>query len=127
MSENLYTDYQKAHEDAKQLRDNSGKSVVLVKEPGYRYSVWDHDSYFALLRFMVGLTQENIDGHYNAIDSFYPASFYQPIFTDEEWDEQPIEDYEVWETRELAQAKFPGREIGEYTYNDIEDPIIHRQ
>jgi len=122
----LYTDHQKAHEDALQLRQDSGRAVLLVKDYGDRFTVWDHDLYFKTLSSMVGLTQEDIDAHYNKIDAFYPVSFYQPIFTDEEWEEQPIFDNEVWATKGLAQERFPGREIGEYTYNDIEDPLIHR-
>ena len=122
----LYKDRQRAHEDALQLREDSGKPTLLVKDSSGQYTVWEHDLYFKTIATM-GLSQEDIDRHYDNIDSFYPVSFWQPIFTDDEWEEQPIESYEVWATKGLAQNQFPGREIREYTYNDIEDPLIHGQ
>lgn len=120
-----YTDRDKAIQDALQLREDSGFGVLLVKGLDGLWQVWEHDLFFKTIATM-GLSQEDIDRHYDSIDSFYPVSFWQPIFTDEEWEEQPIESCEVWATKGLAQNQFPGREIAEYTYNDIEDPLLHR-
>ena len=122
----IYTDYQKAHEDALQLREDSGDNVLIAKdfEQVGAYRVWLHDTFFKYITD--NFSGSELDRAMLKIDSFYPIIFFQPIFSDEEWEDIPIESYEVWATRELAEKMFPGREIGEYTHDDIEDPLIHR-
>lgn len=123
----IYTDRDKAIQDAIQIREDSGDNVLVAKdfEQVGAYRVWLHDAFFKHItdRF-VG---SELDRAMLNIDSFYPITLFQPIFSDEEWENSPIESDEVWATRELAEKMFPGREIGAYTHDDIENPTIYRQ